>query len=122
MVADINKELDTAHLKQVYGDDANIMSLIFDAFVSDSYVRWVELKNVLTVNDLKEAANIVHGLKPSFPMAGMTWLKPKVEEFERQIKASAPLETLWNHYNTIDEELTRLIPILIAEAERLGKL
>ncbi|PWJ56786.1 hypothetical protein CLV98_11097 [Dyadobacter jejuensis] len=122
MGLNIDNSLDTAHLRQVYGDDHAIIALIFDAFVTDSYTRWQDLKPVLTDHNLIEAASIVHGLKPSFPMAGMTWLRPKVEELEQRIKNKNGVAALMELYQEIDEELDHLIPVLIAEGKRLSAI
>lgn len=120
MALNISHELDVDYLNQVYGDDATIIHMIFDAFVTDSYPRWIDLKKVLDDMNLKDAAAIVHGIKPSFTMTGITWLKPRVEAMEHAIKAGESNEKLLEFYNEIKNEVDRLIPILQSEAARLG--
>ncbi|CAG4998922.1 hypothetical protein DYBT9275_02109 [Dyadobacter sp. CECT 9275] len=122
MTLNINSSLDVTYLSQVYGDDASIISMIFEAFVSDSYPRWMGLKQTLDAGNLAEAASVVHGIKPSFTMTGITWLRPKVEEMERAIKANADADTLFNFYAEISAELGPLIPILEEESKRLASL
>ncbi len=119
MTNDINKELDKVYLNRIYGADNSIIKLIFDAFVSDSYPRWLSMKPAILENKLEVAASIIHGIKPSFAMAGMTWLKPRIEEMELEIKAGSSTEVLMEYYNEINSEMDRLIPILISESEQI---
>ena len=122
MTLQINNELDVNYLNQVYGDDASIINLIFNAFLSDSVPRWESLKDAIDNRDLDQAASIVHGLKPSFTMAGLTLLRPRVEDLEKAIKANQDTPELQKYYGEISEDLNKLLPILETEAERLGKL
>tara|TARA_R110002124_G_scaffold21401_3_gene82253 strand:- start:256 stop:624 length:369 start_codon:yes stop_codon:yes gene_type:complete len=122
MTLKINPELDIKHLNQIYGDDATIIHMIFDAFITDSYPRWIALKNVITQNDFKEGGSILHGIKPSFAMAGITWLKPKIEEMELLLKEPAPTEVIMGRYEEINNQLDHLIPLLKSESERLATL
>jgi len=110
------------YLDQVYGDDASIIHLIFDAFLSDSIPRWTSLEGAIDSRDLVQAASIVHGLKPSFTMAGVTWLRPKIEELEKAIKADADTSALKDFYTEISKELDVLTPIIAFESERLSKI
>ena len=122
MALEINPTLDIDYLAQVYGDDATIIHLIFDAFLSDSLPRWIALKSSIQSRNLDEAASIVHGLKPSFTMAGITWLRPQVEDFERAIKAQATNAELQGFYTKISKELDILKPILETESVRLSAM
>ena len=122
MSLNINPLLDVAYLDQVYGDDPMIIHLIFDAFLSDSVPRWVSLQGSIDTRDLAQSASIVHGLKPSFTMAGVTWLRPKIEDLERAIKSEVDTSTLQKFYSEIAEELNIVIPILASESERLAKI
>ena len=118
----INPVLDVAYLNQVYGDDASIIHLIFDAFLGDSVPRWVSLQNSIDTRDLAQAASIVHGLKPSFTMAGVAWLRPKIEDLEKAIKAEVDTAVLQQYYSEISDELNIVMPILAFESERLAKI
>jgi HPt (histidine-containing phosphotransfer) domain-containing protein len=122
MALQLNPALDTAYIDQVYGDDPVILYMIFDAFLSDSVPRWQALHQSLDKEDLKESASIVHGLKPSFTMTGLTWIRPKVELLEKAIKDNNPPDALMTMYKTISEELNSMIPILEQESERLKQL
>ncbi|HEV7382819.1 MAG TPA: Hpt domain-containing protein [Dyadobacter sp.] len=122
MALQINPALDINYLNQVYGDDANIIHLIFDAFLSDSMPRWHSLKTAINEENLEESASIVHGLKPSFTMTGLSTIRPKVEQLEREIKANTDVETLKQTYQNISSELLPLIPIIESESKRLAVL
>jgi HPt (histidine-containing phosphotransfer) domain-containing protein len=115
----LNPALDLNYIDQVYGDDPVILYMIFDAFLSDSVPRWHSLERALLAEDLREAGNIVHGLKPSFTMAGLTWIRPRVEVLEKAIKDKEPNEALMDLYRKISAELNELLPIIEKESERL---
>lgn len=119
MSLQLNPVLDLAYIDQAYGEDPVILYMIFDAFLSDSIPRWQTLQGALQSGDLKEAASIVHGLKPSFTMTGLTFVRPKVEVLEKAIKENAPGETLLSMYDEISGELATLTPILETESDRL---
>ncbi|GLU52446.1 Hpt domain-containing protein [Dyadobacter frigoris] len=122
MALQLNPALDVNYLNQVYGDDASIVQIIFEAFLSDSLPRWQGLQTVLEDENLTEAASIVHGIKPSFTMAGLTGIRPKVEELEKAIHAETDINDLIAHYHRISKDVYSMTPILEQEAERLGKL
>lgn len=122
MALQLNPALDLAYIDQAYGEDPVILYMIFDAFLSDSVPRWLSLQGALESGDLKESASIVHGLKPSFTMTGLTHVRPKVEVLEKAIKNDDPTEQLLEMYHNISVEIEELIPILESESERLKQL
>ena len=122
MALQLNPALDAAYLDQAYGEDPVILYMIFDAFLSDSLPRWHTLQQALEANDLKESASIVHGLKPSFTMTGLTMIRPKVDELERAIKNNEEQANLLERYSSISSELKVIVPILEEESERLKQL
>ncbi|HWV32469.1 MAG TPA: Hpt domain-containing protein [Dyadobacter sp.] len=122
MALQLNPALDLAYIDQAYGEDPVILYMIFDAFLSDSVPRWQSLQGALESGDLKESASIVHGLKPSFTMTGLTHVRPKVEVLEKAIKNDEPTEQLLKMYRNISAEIEELIPVLETESERLKQL
>ncbi|MCE6987656.1 Hpt domain-containing protein [Dyadobacter sp. CY323] len=122
MALQLNPALDAAYINQAYGEDPVILYMIFDAFLSDSLPRWHTLQQALETDDRKESASIVHGLKPSFTMTGLTMIRPKVDELEKAIKNNAGSADLMDRYLSISNELNAVIPILEEESERLKQL
>ena len=122
MALQLNPALDLAYIDQAYGEDPVILYMIFDAFLSDSVPRWQSLQGALESGDLKESASIVHGLKPSFTMTGLTHVRPKVEVLEKAIKNDEPTEQLLKMYRNISAEIEELIPVLETESERLKQM
>ncbi|MCF0068949.1 Hpt domain-containing protein [Dyadobacter sp. CY261] len=122
MALQLNPALDLAYIDQAYGEDPVILYMIFDAFLSDSIPRWQSLQRALGSGDLKESASIVHGLKPSFTMTGLTHIRPKVEVLEKAIKENESEEKLLDMYLRISTEIEELIPVLESESERLKQL
>lgn len=122
MALSLNPALDVNYLNQIYGDDASIVQIIFEAFLSDSLPRWKSLKALIEEENIAEAASVVHGIKPSFTMAGLTDIRSKVEALERDIHNEADTKDITAHYLRINEEVERIVPILEEEAEKLGHL
>lgn len=122
MALQLNPALDLAYIDQAYGEDPVILYMIFDAFLSDSVPRWHSLQGALESGDLKESASIVHGLKPSFTMTGLTHVRPRVEVLEKAIKDEQPTDRLLEMYQSISVQIEELIPILESESERLKQL
>jgi HPt (histidine-containing phosphotransfer) domain-containing protein len=118
----LNPVLDAEYIDQAYGDDSVILYMIFDAFLGDSMPRWKALHNALLTEDKKESASIVHGLKPSFTMTGLTKIRTKVDELERAIKNDAETAVLLDMYLQISGDLEIAVPILEEESERLKQL
>ena len=118
----LNPLLDVDYLTNFYGDDATIIHMIFDAFLSDSVPRWTSLKDAIETNDLASASSIVHGLKPSFTMSGLTATRQKVDALEKQIKTQSALSAIKSSYDDIDNDLKTLLPILTSESARLKEL
>ncbi|KQS26954.1 Hpt domain-containing protein [Dyadobacter sp. Leaf189] len=119
MALNLNPALDLAYIDQAYGDDPVILYMIFDAFLSDSLPRWRALELALETDNKKEAASIVHGLKPSFTMAGLTGIRPRVEILERAIKDNETNDALMNMYVEINTDINVFLPILEEESARL---
>ena len=122
MALELNPLLDSEYINQAYGEDPVILYMIFDAFLSDSLPRWHALEQALETDNKKESAGIVHGLKPSFTMTGLTQIRKKVDELEKAIKGDEAAEDLLSRYVDISSELDILIPILEQESARLKEL
>lgn len=122
MALPLNSALDVNYLTQIYGDDASIVQIIFEAFLSDSLPRWKTLKTLIEKEDIAEAASVVHGIKPSFTMAGLTAIRVKVEELERDIHNEKDTQDLIAHYLRINTDVENIVPILEKEAINLAKL
>lgn len=118
----LNPALDVSYLNQIYGDDASIVQIIFEAFLSDSLPRWKSLKTLIENEDIAEAASVVHGIKPSFTMAGLTAIRLKVEALEKDIHEEKDTQDLIAHYERINEDVAYIVPILEEEALKLGNL
>lgn len=115
----LHADLDTAYLQRIYGDDKEIIVLLFKAFLSDSVEKWKLLKPVIDNNDFAEAASIIHTIKPSFLMAGISVLKPAVMDLEVMIKAKNKPESILVAHAALDVEIKRFEQILIGEIIRL---
>ncbi len=118
----LNPALDKNYIDRVYGDDAQIISMIFNAFITDCLPRWYVLESLIDEENQKEAASVVHGLKPSFTMTGLSPIKKKIEELEQLILTNAGKESQAALYHEINSEVEVMVPILKLEAERLEGL
>jgi HPt (histidine-containing phosphotransfer) domain-containing protein len=119
MTLNLNPHLDTAYLLHTYGEDKELILLLFKAFLSDSVEKWKVLESVIENDDLLEAARIVHTIKPSFLMVGMGVLKPAVLHLERMIKEKEQRDVLREAYGALDIDMKRYEQILLEEITRL---
>jgi HPt (histidine-containing phosphotransfer) domain-containing protein len=122
MKLSINPALDLDYISRVYGDDANIISSIFNAFLIDCLPRWNSLGQLIEDKNKQEAASVVHGLKPAFTMAGLGEIKSKVVELEELILQGVEKEVLLKLYGEINEKMAVMVPILTEEAARLEQM
>jgi HPt (histidine-containing phosphotransfer) domain-containing protein len=122
MKLSINPALDLEYIDRVYGDDANIISSIFNAFLSDCLPRWNSLGQLIEDKNKKEAASVVHGLKPAFTMAGLGPIKIKVVQLEDLILKDAEKVTQLALYDEINKKMDVMVPILAEEAVRLEQM
>ncbi|WP_149243314.1 Hpt domain-containing protein [Dyadobacter sp. 32] len=122
MPSKINPALDLEYIDRVYGNDANIISLIFNAFLSDCLPRWYILENLIEAQNQKEAASLVHGLKPSFTMTGLGSIKKMIEELEQLILNNAGRDEQAALYFEINKKMEVLVPIIKEEAARLEQM
>lgn len=118
----LNPTLDVDYLTKIYGNDATIINIMFDAFLSDSAPRWKQLGELIELQDFEKVGSIAHSVKPSFSMVGLTWLHPKIAEFEMIAKNTPDKVILQQMYTEITEELTRMEPVLREESARLASL
>jgi HPt (histidine-containing phosphotransfer) domain-containing protein len=118
----INPALDLDYISRVYGDDANIISSIFNAFLFDCLPRWNSLGQLIEDQNKKEAASVVHGLKPAFTMTGLGQIKTQVVQLEDLILQDAEKTVLLKLYDDINEKMAVMVPILTEEAARLEQM
>jgi HPt (histidine-containing phosphotransfer) domain-containing protein len=122
MPLELNPALDLNYIDRVYGDDHQIISLIFNAFLSDCLPRWYALQQSIDDQNQKESASVVHGLKPSFAMTGLGDIKKKIEALEQLILTNAGKEKQAELYSEINSQMTVMVPIIEYEAARLEKM
>jgi HPt (histidine-containing phosphotransfer) domain-containing protein len=118
----LNPILDVDYLTKIYDNDATIIQIMFEAFLSDSVPRWKELSALIENREFEKVGSIAHSIKPSFSMVGLTWLHPKIAELESTAKNTSDGEKISTLYNEITDELLKMEPILISEMQRLGSL
>ncbi len=78
--------IDSKHLQELYGEDKEILSIIFESFLEDSLVIWNSIGGLLESGSLTEAGQKIHQIKPNFSMVGLTGIYPLIQDFERQVK------------------------------------
>lgn len=78
--------VDTKHLQELYGEDKEILSIIFESFLEDSLLIWNQIGTLIELNNFNEAGQKIHQIKPNFSMVGLTGIYPLIQEFERVVK------------------------------------
>lgn len=78
--------IDSKHLQELYGEDKEILSIIFESFLEDSLLIWNDVGLQIDKSNLTEAGQKIHQIKPNFSMVGLTSIYPLIQEFEREVK------------------------------------
>jgi PAS domain S-box-containing protein len=114
--------LDTAYLQELYGDDWEYALDMFDAFLEKINDEYPLLHQLSDKKDWPATAKLAHKLKPTFPMAGLTWLEADFQKLEDQANKGTDEASIQLILNQIKEKVAAGLPLVLAEAKRLREL
>lgn len=100
-----NPLLDAKYLHEIYGGDATILQIMFEAFLEDSIPVWDGILNAIQEKDYANVCSMTHQVKPSLSMVGLTHLHPKIQAFEVFAKSKPAILDLMLQYQTLSEEI-----------------
>ena len=101
----LNPLLDAKYLHEIYGDDATILQIMFEAFLEDSVPVWNGILEAIQERDYPKVCSMAHQVKPSLSMVGLTHLHPKIQAFEVFAKSKPAISDLLIQYQALSIEI-----------------
>jgi hypothetical protein len=117
-----NPLLNTTYLREIYGDDLTIVQIMFESFLDDSIPIWEEISEKIANKNFKEVGDMVHQIKPSFSMVGLTFLHPKMQDFELYAKGNPDESVLSKKYDNLAVEINHTKLVIKDDLKRLSQL
>jgi HPt (histidine-containing phosphotransfer) domain-containing protein len=112
------KQLDRQFLKNYYQDMVDEIGEIFELFLEETPAEIIGIKNSITTNKLKEAADQLHKIIPSFSNVGLPQLSIYLREVETIVKSNNQQKAI-ALMNDFDKELEAYMPAILEENKRL---
>jgi hypothetical protein len=100
-----NPLLNTTYLHEIYGDDLTIVQIMFESFLEDNIPIWEAIAEEINNQNYRKVAEMAHQIKPSFSMVGLTFLHPKIHDFELYAKANPNPTELLAKYDMLAVEI-----------------
>ena len=97
--------LDSRYLQEIYGDDQSFLRIIFETFLEDSLITWEKIYKAIEDSHFKQVEELIHQIKPSFAIVGLTQLYSKVKDFENLVKSNANKAVLLEKFQALNEEV-----------------
>lgn len=112
--------LDHAALQDLYGDDDEYAMEMFEMFFSKMEEEYPQLRKLLQTQSWKPLSKLAHKIKPAFPMVGLTWVEPTINQLELA-SAAEPVDQkqLEAMMEQIEGQVAIGIPLVKAAFERL---
>ncbi len=114
-----NPLLNSAYLHEMYGDDLTIVQIMFESFLEDNIPIWERVIDELNNKKFKEVGEMVHQIKPTFSMVGLTFLHPKIQDFELSAKKNQDEKMLLAKYENLAIEINHAKLVIIDDLKRL---
>ncbi len=111
-------QLDSAYLKEAYGDDLNHTLEIMELFMEVVPEGITKLQQAAEEHDQKAIQDHAHRIKPTFTMVGLTYISALAGHIERYAKAS-DLDNAVKELKALEEELKVKMHLIEGEIERL---
>ncbi len=107
--------LDVSALKELYGDDIEYASEMFDMFLSVIVDEMKIIENICESDNLIAVHKQAHKMKPTFKMVGLTELFSLMEELEK----STDIQQVIKGITQLRSKLSEKLPILKIESDRM---
>lgn len=117
-----NPLLNSDYLREMYGDDLTIVQIMFESFLEDNIPIWERVIDELKNKKFKEVGQMVHQIKPTFSMVGLTFLHPKIQDFELSAKTNQDEKMLLAKYENLAIEINHAKLVIIDDLKRLKQL
>ncbi|GAB2644320.1 hypothetical protein GCM10027035_43190 [Emticicia sediminis] len=117
-----NPILNSDYIREMYGDDLTIVQIMFESFLEDNIPIWERVIDELNNKNFKEVGQMVHQIKPTFSMVGLTFLHPKIQDFELSAKTNQDEKMLLAKYENLAIEINHAKLVIIDDLKRLKQL
>jgi len=114
-----NKALDTAYLKEAYGDDIEYAAEMFEIFLHETMPEFNQLRDIIVKRENEQARRIIHKIYPNFTMVGISSIGEELWNLKEQIKNETDQADFQPVIEEIAAKMKEYIPILESEIERL---
>ncbi len=117
-----NPLMNTPYLEKIFGDDVEIIQIIFQSFLEDTMPIWEKILDAINAKDFNQVSEMTHQIKPSFSMVGFPFLHPKIQEFELYAKETPDFKELLAKYQNLDISVKQTQFIIEGEIKKLNEL
>lgn len=117
-----NPLLNADYLRDMYGDDLTIVQIMFESFLDDNIPIWDRILAEINNKNFKQAGEMAHQIKPTFSMVGLTFLHPKIQDFELYAKTNPNGDILLAKYDNLAVEVNHAKLVIKDELKRLNQL
>ena len=114
-----DSSLDSSYLDSIFAGDVDYAREMFEIFFESTAVEFNEIEPYFENNDFGAAKGLVHKLKPSFYMVGLTKIGGLMDELELRLQDSNNNESSRILFNKIKEMFASSESILRKDLERM---
>ena len=114
--------LNRAYLRELYGDDPELVAIMVEAFLDETLPQWNTLSELLAANDFARLGAVTHQVKPAFSMVGLTDLHAPLQELERLARYEPNSARIPVLFAEVDAQVQAARPVVEAELQRLRQL
>jgi CheY-like chemotaxis protein len=114
-----DSSLDSSYLDSIFDGDVDYAKEMFEIFFESTAIEFKEIGPYFANNDYGAAKSLVHKLKPSFHMVGLTKIGGLMDELERQLQDPDNNESSRLLFNKIQEMYASAESVLKRDLERM---
>lgn len=119
---EFDKQLDGAFLNELYDGDAMYAATVFDTFLQEVSGMMDNCRAAIEGGDIPIFQKAVHKFKPTLSYVGLTDIGKQLESLESACGTGKTAPELLASYEQIAGEITRLLPLIKSEKDKLDAL
>ena len=119
---EIQITIDKERILELYGNDKEYMTDIFQTFLEDVLPDFDEIQVLIDAKNLDGLKKLAHKLKPTLGMVGLTDLEKEIIAFEHHVKDGIDFEELDKQWKRLYQGIKAGVPVLQRELERVQNL
>ncbi len=112
------QELDTSYLEKAYGGDLAYSLDMFETFLEIIEDELILLKDAIYTGEIDKMYKIIHRIKPTFAMVGITNITEYLAKVESEREENVSRD--WSSfYEDLEEQILQKIPIIKNEVKQI---